>query len=388
MSDERQETRAAATDEGASVRRSGGLCVRSAVLSSVREDAREADFTCSTDAVDSYGEVVRQNWDLNRFRSNPVALWSHDSHGLPVGQWKDVRVDGGALVGTLKVATAAANPLAENVWQSILEKTLRAVSVGFWPHKVSVEEIAGVERVVLDMNELYEISPTPIPANPEAIGKMKAKAFDEYQAARTKAAATQNPPAPSSAQKEPKMATETENTTKAKDDGEEMSGKVVCPECGKSFKPKGADSHALIQRAVDAEGREKAAAAASDAKIKAADEARVAAEKVLAETREKMLGMQVEADVLPLLGTKLAPAEKDGLVEFGKFCLAKGETGSAQWKNHVEAIKLRGDIAQKTGPGVLPTEPGSGSERSTADASDELVAIVNSKASEARQFAS
>ena len=164
--------------------RPDGLCVRTAVLRSVRQDVREVDFCCSTDTVDSYGEVVRQNWNLKRFASNPVGLFAHKANELPVGQWLNVGVDKGELVATFRAATEKANPLAENVWQSILEGTLRTVSVGFWPHKVSVEEIAGVERIVLDDNELFEISIVPIPANPDAIGKMKAKAIEAFHAAK------------------------------------------------------------------------------------------------------------------------------------------------------------------------------------------------------------
>lgn len=163
---------------GSAVSRPSSLCVREALVSAVREDAREIDFICSTESIDSYDEIVRQNWDLKRFANNPVALWSHQSKELPVGHWLRMRVEDGALRGSLKFATAAANPFAENVWQSYLEKNLRAVSVGFMPHKISFEEIDGVERCVLDENELYECSPTPIPANADALvdQKMRAKA--------------------------------------------------------------------------------------------------------------------------------------------------------------------------------------------------------------------
>lgn len=177
-----------ATKEPASARtdgeRPGGLCVRAAHVSSVRPDEREAEFVCSTEAIDSYGEIVRQTWDLKRFSLNPVALWSHSSHDLPVGQWKQVRVEGGALVAVFKAASAAANPVAENAWQSIVEGSLRTVSVGFVSHKTTVEEIDGKEVVVLDDNELFEISLTPLPANPEAVVRMRTKALDEYRARR------------------------------------------------------------------------------------------------------------------------------------------------------------------------------------------------------------
>lgn len=173
---------AAAPNAGGSVSRPRGLCVRAAELSAVREDGREVDFVCSTDTEDSYGEIVRQTWRLGRFLKNPVALWAHDSHSLPIGQWLHVRVEDGALRGTLKVAPGKCNPQAEYVWQSILEKTLRAVSVGFMPGKVTYEddETGDNQLCVLDDNELYEISVVPIPANPDAIVELKSKAFAGY----------------------------------------------------------------------------------------------------------------------------------------------------------------------------------------------------------------
>lgn len=152
------------------------LHTRAAPIGAIREAARECDFVLSTDALDSYDERVEQSWKLDRFLRNPVALWSHDSRALPIGQWKSVRVEGGALRGTLKFATKDANPLAEQAWQSVLQGTLRAVSVGFRPGSVRTEEIGGRDVTVLSENDLYECSLTPVPANPEALAELRAKA--------------------------------------------------------------------------------------------------------------------------------------------------------------------------------------------------------------------
>lgn len=167
-------------DAGAAVSRPDGLCVRAAVVQAVRPEQREVDFILSTETIDSYGEIVRANWDLRRFNANPVALWAHNSRDLPVGHWRNVRVESKILRGTLKIGTAAANPLCDNVLASIVEENLRGCSVGFLPHKVSFEEIDGEDVCVLDENELYETSPTPIPANPDALIDMKAMAFGAY----------------------------------------------------------------------------------------------------------------------------------------------------------------------------------------------------------------
>lgn len=143
----------------------------------VREASREADFVASTDAIDSYGEIVEQVWRLDRFKKNPVILFAHNSREIPIGQAVRCEVVDGVLECTIRFASEKANPKAEQVWQSVLEKTLRAVSVGFNPGTVRYEKRNDREICVLSDNELFEISVTPIGANPEALAKMRARAL-------------------------------------------------------------------------------------------------------------------------------------------------------------------------------------------------------------------
>jgi HK97 family phage prohead protease len=152
-----------------------GLRVRTIHVREVREDAREVDFVASTETVDSYGEIVRQNWRLERFRANPVILFAHDSHSLPIGQSVKTVVEGGALLITVKFATAKANPFAELCFQSVLERTLRGGSVGFKPHSIKWEMHNDVERCVLDDNELFEFSVCPVPSNPDGLAQLESR---------------------------------------------------------------------------------------------------------------------------------------------------------------------------------------------------------------------
>ncbi|MGB0873592.1 MAG: HK97 family phage prohead protease, partial [Solirubrobacterales bacterium] len=147
------------------------LVRREFAIREIREESREIDFIASTDAMDSYGEVVAQNWRLERYSSNPVFLWSHKSGDLPIGKSVRTEVRNGRLEFTAKFASAKANPFAEQVFQSYREGNLRGVSVGFYPHTVRVERRNDQDVVVLDDNELYEISATSIPANSEAIAQ-------------------------------------------------------------------------------------------------------------------------------------------------------------------------------------------------------------------------
>ena len=137
-------------------------------------EKRSATFVASTDAIDSYGEIVEQVWDLARYRANPIVLYGHQSRELPIGMCTAVGVSGGKLECTIQFATANQNPVAERVWQLVQAQILRAVSVGFAPRTVRRETRDGKEVTVLSDNELHEISVVTIPANPEALAKMKA----------------------------------------------------------------------------------------------------------------------------------------------------------------------------------------------------------------------
>jgi len=182
---------------------SDALLLRSFVLRAVREHAREADFVCSTDSLDSYGEIVAQNWDLSRFERNPVILYAHNAHSaMPIGQGRNVRVENNALHATIYFSKIT--ELAENVWQQVVEKTLRAVSVGFKSKTIRYERIDDKDVYVLDDNVLYEISVCPIGANEDALAKSheeherrKSMARTEWeQAARSLQAPPPNVTAP------------------------------------------------------------------------------------------------------------------------------------------------------------------------------------------------
>ena len=158
-----------------------GFASRVLEFRAIRDESREADFVASTDTIDSYGEIVAQNWDLARYLRNPVVLFAHKSSEIPIGHCTRVEMINGQLECTIKFSSAAANPKAEQVWQSVKEKALRAVSVGFRPRTVRAEVRNDQTVFVLDDNELHEISVTPIGANPDALAKMRARAFAAAQ---------------------------------------------------------------------------------------------------------------------------------------------------------------------------------------------------------------
>jgi|GEM_PF-4580650 len=258
------------------------LVSRGLELRSISKDTRSVDFVASTDAIDSYGDIVEQVWRLDRFKSNPVILFGHNSRDLPIG--KATRVEVADVNGrkqlecTIQIASAAANPLAENVWKSIEEGTLRAVSVGFVPNDYRWEKRDGREVFVLSDNELHEISVVPIPANPEALAKMKSKARGVVDG---------HPK-----EKDTMKTIEEYAAALAKSNAElDISQKTL----------------ADAQREATST---KAALAAAEGTIRALTEDRDA-QKARADKAEKA---SVEAEVAQLVGVKITPAEKDDFV--------------------------------------------------------------------------
>ncbi|HMR05362.1 MAG TPA: HK97 family phage prohead protease [Polyangiaceae bacterium] len=156
-------------------------------------DKRTVQIIASTEAIDSYGEIVKQDWRLDRYRANPVVLWSHGRLGLlgpmkaddtlPIGFCSSVGVVGGRLEATVQFVTDAANPFAEKVFEGVRQGSIRGVSVGFRPGRIArVKQPDGSEVDELSENDLFEISFCPLPSNPEAVAKMAQRAAVERQA--------------------------------------------------------------------------------------------------------------------------------------------------------------------------------------------------------------
>lgn len=268
------------------------LVHRALGFKSLDKQTRSVRFVASTDAIDSYDEIVEQDWMLDRFKANPVILFGHDSRSLPIGKALDVAVveENGRkqLEATIQLVSADANPLAEQVWNSLNEGSLRAVSVGFIPNDYRFEKRDGREVFVLSKNELHEISVVPIPANPEALAKMKAKAL---------AAAGREPPNTASAANTESTMTEKEMQERvAKADAEKALAE-------KQFADLQKDHAALKTELAATQGTVKALETDRDAHKARADQAEASV---------------IEAEVSSLVGVKIAPAEKDTFVELRK----------------------------------------------------------------------
>jgi len=122
----------------------------------------------STADEDRHGNVVLQNFDLSKFKQNPVILNSHNYGDATevVGKANKISVKDGVLQGTIQFAVFE-NPKAKIIFDLYAGGYLKAFSIGFIPKKFSDD------MVTIEQSELLEISAVSVPANAYALAKQK-----------------------------------------------------------------------------------------------------------------------------------------------------------------------------------------------------------------------
>jgi HK97 family phage prohead protease len=133
----------------------------------------EMDFTATISAagVDHMGDTIAvSGWKLDAFRNNPVVFFNHLSGELPVARSPSIWIAGNKLKASIKLAPAAANPVAEQVRQLIHGRFLCAVSVGFIPTKWEfAKDSSRPYGIDFLQQTLLEFSIVGVPANGEAM---------------------------------------------------------------------------------------------------------------------------------------------------------------------------------------------------------------------------
>jgi HK97 family phage prohead protease len=131
------------------------------------------EFVMSDGSVDRMGDIIEPDaWELRNFKTNPVALFSHNPE-FPIGTWQDVAVHRGQLTGRLELMEPVSERLRE-LHAAVNAGVLRAVSVGFHSRKFEPIEGSKVGGLRFLEAELVECSLVSVPANPNALAKAKA----------------------------------------------------------------------------------------------------------------------------------------------------------------------------------------------------------------------
>ncbi|WP_398473062.1 phage major capsid protein [Tardiphaga sp.] len=134
------------------------------------EGAGNLEFVLSDATVDRYGDSIDpKGWDLKWFKKNPIALFGH-SNSFPIGNWTNIRVEGGKLIAKLVPAARGTSERIDELIGLLEQGVLRAVSVGFIPKKsepIDPEKPYAGQKYT--EQELIECSLVSVPANPAAL---------------------------------------------------------------------------------------------------------------------------------------------------------------------------------------------------------------------------
>ena len=130
-------------------------------------------FVLSTERRARDNNIIRADaWRTKNFAANPVALWAHKDTELPIGHWRDLKIESmpegdPALFGDLHFASAEYE-FAATVEKLYRSGALNAVSVRWTPLDYERME-DGSNGIVFTDVDLLEVSAVPVPADPDAI---------------------------------------------------------------------------------------------------------------------------------------------------------------------------------------------------------------------------
>jgi len=137
-------------------------------------------FILSDETPDRMGDVIMANgWKLANFKRNPIALFGHRSD-LPIGKWKNLRIENDKLKGDLELAEKGTSPRIDEMISLVEQDILRAVSVGFKPLKHEpLDEKDPWGGVRFLQQELLETSLVSVPANQNALRVVRSLGISE-----------------------------------------------------------------------------------------------------------------------------------------------------------------------------------------------------------------
>jgi HK97 family phage prohead protease len=141
-----------------------------ATTKSVNAATRTLDAIVSDETVDRMGDIIdAATWKLANYQKDPVVLFQHRTD-QPIGQTTRIWVQGTQLHATMVLSQTER---ATEVMQLFADGSLRAFSVGFRVGRIADQVVAGRNVTRLLDCELHEISAVSIPANANALIKMK-----------------------------------------------------------------------------------------------------------------------------------------------------------------------------------------------------------------------
>jgi len=149
---------------------------RLGVVKDVNTDTRTLVIVGTDESKDRDGDVLSvKGWIMENFMKNPVFLYAHDYHSVPIGVATKIvrRKNPDRLEFHEKFPSKGIYPFADMILELFREKILNASSVGFipieWESLDKDGDPNGWRGKRFLKQELLELSACPVPSNPSAI---------------------------------------------------------------------------------------------------------------------------------------------------------------------------------------------------------------------------
>ena len=146
------------------------------------DDSRTVSAIISTTSVDRDGEVmISSGMDAKHFNKNPVVLFVHDHHSLPIGRAEKLKKERDQVTASVRFADRpdthpeTAEWLPDTILHLFKEKVMSAFSIGFRildareATEKDKSKFGGDVWRIISKWELLEFSVVPVPANQDAL---------------------------------------------------------------------------------------------------------------------------------------------------------------------------------------------------------------------------
>jgi len=143
-------------------------------------EQRVLNFEFSSNTQDYTEDIIEQDFDLERFKKNPVFLYNHDADALPIGRVVEITNEGDKTTGKVEfwVSDKPANTwsetdkIANTVYEQYKKGFLKGVSIRIKPIDVTVNPNSrGGKGLWVKKSQLLEISATSLPMNEDSLKK-------------------------------------------------------------------------------------------------------------------------------------------------------------------------------------------------------------------------
>lgn len=155
------------------------LCVLAPMPVTVKavgaENSRLIEFIVSTGRVDRENDTIDPaGWDLSDYKNNPVVLWVHDHWSPPIGNARNIYLDGDVLRSMCEFTPEDMNPFGYQIYRLYQGGYMHACSAGFQPIEYNYDETRKY-GINFKRQSLLEYSCVPVPANPDALAIARSK---------------------------------------------------------------------------------------------------------------------------------------------------------------------------------------------------------------------